>query len=123
MQFFSYRPRSVATVPTANGVDMSKARPRVGDIAWFAEWCHEMAFDACGDADFDRHKMTRRRFDSEQDALMYAASVASKAAKTLGQVEVWQARFVAYDDDDALRFPHAGFWDVCSESQWIEHDQ
>ncbi len=100
----------------------TKARPTVGDTAWFAEWCHEMAFDENGDADFDRHKMTRRRFATGQEAIAYAKSVADKAAKTLGAVEVWQSEFVPYDDDDRDSMPHAGFWEVCSEPQWIEQE-
>lgn len=102
---------------------MTKTKPRVGDVAWFAEWCHEMAFDEYGDADYDRHKMTRKRFESKEDAVAYASSVADKAAKTLGSVEVWQSEFLAYDEDDAGRFPHAGYWNVCSESTWIEADE
>jgi hypothetical protein len=98
-------------------------RPRVGDSCWFVEWCSELAFygdDPNGDVDRDNCKMARRKAASREEAVRLAREVYRIATTTFGVVEFWPATFVAYDDDDAIAYPHAGYWKADADPDYYE---
>jgi len=95
-----------------------KQRPRVGDEAWFVEWCSKLAFyddDPSGDVDRDNCKMSRRKVATEAEARGAAEEVWPRTQETFGVVSIWPARFVPYDEDDADALPHAGYWEVTDD--------
>jgi hypothetical protein len=93
---------------------------KIGDTAWLVEWCAELAFDEAGDVDRDRCRMVCRRVPTQDAAERLARSVWPQAAKTFGAVNYWPVEFVAYDPDDADRYPHAGFWEATAGGEWYE---
>jgi hypothetical protein len=98
------------------------ARPKVGDVAWFVEWCHDLVFEG-EDIYRDECKSTRRRVATEDEAMRLAREVWPVAEKTLGVVEVWEAEFTPYDLDDADLYPGAGYWrPTRDESIWFDED-
>jgi hypothetical protein len=94
---------------------MTKTRPTVGDTAWFVEWCYELAFDQGGDVDRDNCKEHRRRFATKEEAAAFAREIWPTTTDKLGIVTYWQADFVAYDEEDAARYPHVGYWEPRGE--------
>lgn len=101
----------------------SKKRPRVGDKCWFVEWCVELAFyddDPAGDLDHDNCKTTCRRVANREEAERLAREVYPQTVGTFGVVEYWPSEFVAYDEDDATRYPHAGFWEATADPEFYE---
>lgn len=95
----------------------TKARPKVGDHRWFVEWCSKLAFyEECpGEVDRDRCEMSRRSFPTREAAWAFAKEVWPATTQTFGIVEVWEAEFTPYDEDDAARYPHVGYWDAVDE--------
>lgn len=96
----------------------TKTKPRVGDSRWTVEWCHELAFDEGGDVNHDKCKMAYRHVDTENEAAAIAREVWPQTNNAFGVVEYYPAEFVAYDDEDAGRYPHVGFWEITAEPQF-----
>ena len=89
-------------------------RPKVGDRAWQVDWCAGVPTDENGDSNMDA---------ADDRCETYATREASeKRAKEVlpldffGCVKVTPVEFVAYDEDDAMAYPHAGFWEAAGES-------
>ena len=95
-----------------------RSRPRVGDECWEVEWCEKCAHDENGDHDFDRDKMAYRSFDREVEAQAFAVEIFPKCQH--GNVAISPHRFEAYDDDDAIRYPHAGHWECTADPYFFE---
>lgn len=97
---------------------MIKTRPRVGDEVWEVEWCKECAVDENGDHDMDGDKMARRHFKTEPEAQDFAVKIFPKCQH--GTVAISPHRFEAYDDDDAVAYPHAGYWECTADPYYYE---
>lgn len=95
-------------------------RPRVGDQAWHVDWCANIPLDEFGDADIDRADDRCEVVPSRSEAERRAAEVLPRDA--FGQVSITPVEFVAYDDEDSIRFPRAGFWEPTGESKYMELD-
>lgn len=95
----------------------AKRRPLVGDECWFVEWCYELAFNECGDVERDLCKMRTRRAETKEEAERIAREVYPQTLNTFGVVDYWPSQFVAYDEADAARYPHAGFWEATAEAE------
>lgn len=96
----------------------TRPRPRVGDRSWFVEWTSEIPVDENGDRDIDAAVSHQRRFPTEADAAAFAAEIYPRDA--FGAVAYWESEFVAYDPDDAARYPHAGFWECLADAKHYE---
>jgi|SRR6185312_3285212 len=104
-----------------------KTKPKIGDSAWFIEWCYELGFhdDEQEYVDRDACKNRRRKVDTKEQAYALAKEVWTKddIANKLGCVEIWPATFRTWgDDEDAELYPSEGFWDADSESDYYEGD-
>jgi hypothetical protein len=98
---------------------MSKlARPRVGDRCWFVEWCVKDGANEYGDHDPDKDEKETRRVSTREEAEALACSVYPQDVR--GFVEFWPAEFVAYDEDDALAYPHVGLWETTADAETYE---
>ena len=89
----------------------TKTRPRVGDEAWFVEWCEVLTFhdnDPENGVDTDACKMLTRKFSTRDEAAQFAREVWPKTHNAWGCVTYWPSRFVAYDEDDAAEY--AALW-------------
>ncbi len=93
-------------------------RPRVGDRMFAVEWCDGVPTDENGDAVMDAADDRVKRFATIEDAREFAMRILLKYF--FGSVSITPVEFVAYDEDDALRFPHAGFWEAAGETEHIE---
>jgi hypothetical protein len=100
----------------------SAVRPRVGDSCWFVEWCleHGLVDPAHPEYGSDPDKdVTRcRRVETREEAERLATEVYPIDAS--GFVRYWPAEFVAYDEADAHRHPHAGFWQAAGDEEHYE---
>ena len=96
----------------------TKQRPRIGDEHWEVEWLAEIAIDENGDHDPDRSTYTFRYFKNESKARAFAREIYPQSKS--GAVRITPERFVPYDEGDALRFPHAGFWEATADPEWYE---
>ncbi len=65
----------------------------------------------------DLCKVKCRRVASKEEAEELAREVYPQTTETYGVVEYWPATFVAYDDDDAESYPHAGFWEATADAE------
>lgn len=102
-----------------------KTRPRVGDECWFVEWTYEMAFEGEGEyryVDRDNCKTRTRKVATREEAERLAKEVWPQTVDCWGIVEYWPSQFVAYDEDDASLYPHAGFWEATADSEIYEGD-
>lgn len=101
----------------------TKTRPKIGDHRWFVEWCSKLAFydnDESGDIDRDSCEMTVRSFSDPDSAAKYAGSVWPKAKETFGVVEITEMEFVPHDEEDAVFYPHIGYWETVSDTEFFE---
>lgn len=94
---------------------MTRTNPK----RWFVEWCSELAFYEDGSADRDSCKMRTRGFATREEAEKFAKEVWPQTHNTFGIVTYWEAEFTAYDEDDAARYPHAGFWEAIGEHEEV----
>lgn len=92
-----------------------KDAPRVGDRLWRVEWCDRLAFDDAGDIDRDRCRIRQRTFTSRDEARDFAVLMWPETHDKLGLVEVDEIEFTAYDEEDAIRYPHIGYWECVNE--------
>jgi hypothetical protein len=97
-------------------------RPRVGDSRWFVEWNEEIVLDESGDIDRDatEAKEKTRSFKTREEAEAFAAEVWPKTHNAFGIVVYYPAEFVAYDEDDAARYPHVGYWEGTADTEVYE---
>jgi hypothetical protein len=102
----------------------NKPRPCVGDTAWFVEWCEKLVFyEDSEDVDCDACPQKTRRFATREEAAAFAKEVWPKTVNVFGVVSYWPAEFVAYDEDDAILYPHAGFWEDTGDSEYYEGEE
>src|SRR5215831_15051007 len=96
-----------------------KPRPRVGDTCWFVSWCSRLGFypDMPGEVDLDRCEEEVRQFATRGEAEAFARAVYPAATQTFGVVDYWPAEFVPYDEADARRYPHAGYWEPTADPE------
>jgi hypothetical protein len=99
-----------------------KNRPRVGDTCWMVEWCSALAFDEVGDVDRDNCTDVVRRVATMEEAEALARKVWPATTNTFGVVSYWPAEFVGFDELDAVRYPHAGYWEATADAQCYEGD-
>ncbi len=57
--------------------------------------------------------------EAYQNALIHR-EVYPEAVGKFGVVEFWPAEFMAYDEDDADLYPHAGYWDATGDTEYYE---
>jgi len=95
-----------------------KRKPMVGDERYRVEWCESIPIDENGDGDLDAAVYRRRLFATHTAAIAFAKSVLPRDA--FGAVDVTPIRFVAYDDDDAIIYPHVGFWEDVGDGETID---
>ena len=97
----------------------TKQKPRVGDTCWFVRWCIKRGmvdeehpeYGGDPDKDVDRSARCETREEAERKAReVYPLD-------QYGCVAYWPAEFVAYDEDDAVRYPHVGFWDATADPE------
>lgn len=92
---------------------MSKLkRPVVGDRRWRVEWVYELGmFEGEHEPDLNKSHFAVATTKEE------ATSIAKEKfpLDQYGAVSYWEEEFVAYDDDDAIPYPHVGYWDAVSE--------
>ena len=97
-------------------------RPRVGDTRWVVQWCTKigMADDEHPEygTDPDRDVMRSRYAGSREEAERIAREVFPLDVR--GVVEFWPVEFVPYDEADAARYPHVGFWECTADSEYYE---
>lgn len=74
---------------------MTKASPRIGDVAWEVEWCFKIAIDDNGDVDFDRCEYATDRAETESQAESIAMDVYPQAIATIGKVDYREIRYTA----------------------------
>lgn len=98
-----------------------KKSRKVGDIAWSVDWTANIPVNEFGESDMDAADERCERFTTEVEAIARANEVVSLDA--YGFVPVTKCEFVPYDEDDAERFPHAGFWEDRGEVAVIEKDK
>lgn len=102
----------------------TKQRPRVGDTAWFVEWCVKMGMVDDAHPEYgcnpDKSVMRTRRAADREDAERIAREV--YPLDQTGAVAFWPATFVAYDEDDAALYPHAGHWEPDNDPEYYEGD-
>ena len=97
-----------------------KYRPRIGDELWSVEWVYELAFyddNADGDIDRDNCKEKTRLFKTKEEAVAFAEKVWPETHDKFGIVHLEHIRFMPYDDADATRWPHVGFWEGIDDGQ------
>jgi hypothetical protein len=97
-------------------------RPKVGDEAWFVEWCTKQGMVDEDHPEYgcepDKNVMESRRVASKEEAERVAREVYPLDQQ--GSVSYWPARFVAYDEDDAETYPHAGHWEATDDAEYYE---
>ena len=93
--------------------DRKRPRPKVGDDAWFVEWCVKLGWTD-GERNRDEDVYRTRRADTRAQAESIARDIF--ALDAYGSVAYWPAIFVAYDEDDVDRYSHAGFWEPSAEA-------
>jgi len=89
-------------------------KPRIGDRAFAVDWCASIPLDENGDGDLDRADDRCEIFATKDAAMRRAAAVLPIDA--FGVVQITPVVFAPYDEADARRFPHVGFWAVCGET-------
>ena len=94
-------------------------RPRVGDRAWEVDWCASIPVDEHGDSDLDNADQRTERFGTRPEADERARAVLPQ--DVLGAVTVTAVEFTAYDEDDAERYPHVGYWEPIAEPEYIDN--
>lgn len=100
---------------------LTRTKPRIGDEAWFVEWCFELVFyEDSTDVDRDRCKMRTRRFATKEEAVTFARAIYPVTKNTFGVVEYWHAIFTAYEEDDVILYPHVGYWEPDEDSEFYE---
>ena len=95
-----------------------KSRPRVGDELWEVEWCEGIPLDENGDGDIDRADMHCVMVETEEEAMRIAKE--KLPIDAFGSVAVTPMRFEPYDEDDAVRYPHAGFWEAIGDTIHVD---
>jgi hypothetical protein len=98
------------------------SKPKVGDEAWFVEWVSELAFDECNDLDRDNCKRKTGKAATRDEAEKIAKDAWPEAETLLGYVEYWPSEFFPYDEEDAARYPHAGYWNATGDVEVYEGD-
>ena len=93
-------------------------RPRVGDVAWEVDWCASIPLDEFGDSDLDGADHRSEGYGNRTAAVERGKCVLPLDA--FGVVRITLVQFAAYDDADALRYPHAGYWQTCGETEYLE---
>lgn len=96
----------------------TKKRPAVGDERWEVQWCIDVPKDENGDCVLDQADDRFAMFQTKAAAMRHAKKVYTK--DFFGSVRITPMRFVPFDEDDALRFPHAGYWDAIGDSEFYE---
>ena len=97
----------------------AQRRPAVGDRAWCVDWCAGIPIDPeTGDGDIDNADDRTEVFWTKAKADKRANEVAPHDA--WGQAGVTHVEFTAYDENDARRYPHVGFWEPMGEPEYIE---
>lgn len=103
---------------------MSKTlpQPRVGDRRWFVTWTTDVPLldpeDPSIGHDYDRAKEHEAEFATKEEADAHAREV--YPLDWFGAVKVYEAEFTAYDEDDAVRYPHAGYWEQTGDGEHYE---
>lgn len=93
-----------------------KKRPMIGDECWFVEWAYEPCFDGGGDIDPYNCKEHEQIVATKEEAEKVAHEVWPESCNVWGVVNYYPARFVPYDEDDALVYPHVGFWEPIGDT-------
>ena len=99
---------------------MARKRPVIGDRAWRVEWCADLPVDAAGDSDTDMA-------DNRCEVWLTKPAAQKRATEVLpldvfGQVSITPVEFVPYDENDAIRYPHVGFWEEADEPIFLESE-
>lgn len=97
-----------------------KKSRKVGDIAWSVDWTANIPVNEFGESDMGAADERCERFTTEAEAVARANEVLPLDA--FGCVLVTKCEFVAYDEDDPGRFPHAGYWEDRGETIVIEKE-
>ena len=92
-------------------------RARVGDKAWFVEWCYKLGVTEEGDGDPDSDKIRCRRFATREAAIAFAKAVWPETVGNYGVVGYHPATFVAYDEDKPAL---GGFWETDADEEFYE---
>jgi hypothetical protein len=105
---------------------MTKQKSRVGDECWFVEWVYELVWVDGDDTseyreiDRDNCKTRSRKVSTKEEAERLAREVWPQTHDAFGVVQYWPAQFVAYDEEDAGRYPHVGYWEATDEGECFE---
>lgn len=90
------------------------------------QWTYELAW-VDGDStseyrevDRDECKEHIRRVETREEAERMAKQVYPETINVFGFVEYWPARFEAYDDEDAFRYPTVGNWECIADPEYYE---
>lgn len=89
---------------------MSRQRPRIGDRKWEVDWCSEIPLDENGDGILDQAKRHCALFATREQAVSHAQKV--YPLDCYGGVLINQVEFRPYSEEDAILYPHVGFWEV-----------
>lgn len=87
----------------------------IGDLAWQVDWYAGIPFDEYGNADIDNADDRTETYRHQVRAEVRAQEVTAIAVS--GVATVTPVEFTAYDDDDAIRYPHVGYWETIGESK------
>ena len=101
-----------------------KNKPRVGDEAWFVQWCVKIGLEDEDHPEYgsnpDLDVNRTRKFATRDEAEAFARVIYPQDQR--GAVAYWRSVFVAYDEYDALIYPYAGYWETQEDSEWFEGD-
>ena len=96
-----------------------KTRPTVGDKAWEVDWCKDVPVNkTTGDAEHDKADNRLAYFTNLDEAEKYGVKIFHE--DFFGVVRITPVAFTPYEELDARKYPHAGFWDHCGETIYIE---
>lgn len=96
-----------------------RRKPVIGDECWEVRWCHASWLDEDGiTGDPDRDSYTVKDFKTHAAAMAYAKKVYPKCCH--GVVNITPMQFVPYDEADAARYPHAGYWEATGDTEFYE---
>jgi hypothetical protein len=99
-----------------------KHKPRVGDTCWLVEWVTKLGLEDENHPEYgcnpDKDKRSIRQVATKEEAERLAREVYPQ--DQYGAVCYWPATFVAYDEDDTGRYPHAGFWEASTDGEYYE---
>ena len=93
-------------------------RPKVGDHAWHLDWCAGITGLLETPEDPVRHDYKTELFWTLHEAVVRAEEV--KTLDYFGVSVVTPVRFEHYEELDARKYPHAGYWKPCGEKVLFE---